>query len=512
MLGGSAAILAKGVLSAMSMTYWWKVASLLLVAGATVSTGGIIRGKGTMAVAARPQDSGKGLSVGQAINVPVIEVKAGKFEVDLRERGSLEVIQSEDLRNHVEGSTTIISILPEGTRVKKGDLVCELDSAVLRDTLTNQEIAIQGAEAAYQNAKLTRETAEIAVKEYEEGIYLQDRATVQGEIKLAESALQKAKDRLDRTGRAQRKLAETLSRNRAALSSSDIIAELDLDDRHDASELAVLRETVSLEKAQNRLALLENFTKGKTLKDLKSDVEKTLSSELAEKQRWQLEKNKETKLEKQIVACRIIAPIDGVVTLANNPNRLGGSPFIGEGATVRERQVLVHVIDFGSPLQVNAKIPEQQINRVRTGQKAQVTVDAFPGEVYTGVVSEVSPLPDPGSARSSVKVFTTRIKLDKISKSLRPGMTADIVVPIVERDDALIVLAQSVLHADGKDRVAVKQPDGGFEWREIVLGDRDGQRVEVKQGLKPGDLVALEFSVLVRDGMNRGKNVAPAKQ
>ena len=53
----------------------------------------------------------------------------------------------------VEGRTTIISIVPEGTKVKKGDLVCELDSALLRDQLTNQRIATQGAEASYQQCQ-----------------------------------------------------------------------------------------------------------------------------------------------------------------------------------------------------------------------------------------------------------------------------------------------------------------------------------------------------------------------
>ena len=102
----------------------------------------------------------------------------------------------------VEGQTLIISILPEGTKVKKGDLVCELDSAVLKDQLTNQKITTQAAEAAYQNARLAREVAQIAVKEYREGIYLQDRATTQGGIKLAESAIKGTRAELERTRRS----------------------------------------------------------------------------------------------------------------------------------------------------------------------------------------------------------------------------------------------------------------------------------------------------------------------
>ena len=107
------------------------------------------------------------------------------LRVVLIEPGTLQASRSRDVFCQVEGATTIISILAEGSRVKKGDLVCELDSASFRDQLANQKIATQGAEASYQNAKLTREVAEIAVKEYVEGIYIQDKATILGEIKLA---------------------------------------------------------------------------------------------------------------------------------------------------------------------------------------------------------------------------------------------------------------------------------------------------------------------------------------
>ena len=88
-------------------------------------------------------------------------------------------------------------IKPEGTPVKKGEIVCELDSASLKDQLINQKITTKSAEANYENAKLTREVAEIAVVEYEEGIFKQDLATVEGEIKLAESDLSRSEDRVD---------------------------------------------------------------------------------------------------------------------------------------------------------------------------------------------------------------------------------------------------------------------------------------------------------------------------
>ena len=83
---------------------------------------------------------------------------------------------------------------------------------------TNQKITVKSAEANFENAKLTREVAEIAVVEYEEGIFKQDQATIEGEIKLAESELARArdsiefaKDQLAKIKQASRGTAEDLS-------------------------------------------------------------------------------------------------------------------------------------------------------------------------------------------------------------------------------------------------------------------------------------------------------------
>ena len=60
----------------------------------------------------------------------------------------------------IKGQTTIIKLVPEGSIVKKGQIVCELDSAALKDQLVNQQITVKSAEANLENAKLARVNAE----------------------------------------------------------------------------------------------------------------------------------------------------------------------------------------------------------------------------------------------------------------------------------------------------------------------------------------------------------------
>jgi len=139
----------------------------------------------------------KGLFGPSKTDVITTVVHRGPLPITVVEKGSLESSKNEDAYCLVEGQTTIIMIKPEGTPVKKGELVCQLDSASLKDQLVNQQITTKCAEANHENAKLTREVAEIAVVEYVEGIFKQDFATVEGEIKLNESDLSRAEDRLD---------------------------------------------------------------------------------------------------------------------------------------------------------------------------------------------------------------------------------------------------------------------------------------------------------------------------
>ena len=84
--------------------------------------------------------------------------------------------------------------MPEGTVVKKGDFLVELDSSALDAQRTTQKIAVNAAKAAEVEAHNTYETAIIAKREYLEGTYLQDRQTIESEVFVAEENLNRAKE------------------------------------------------------------------------------------------------------------------------------------------------------------------------------------------------------------------------------------------------------------------------------------------------------------------------------
>lgn len=218
--------------------------------------------------------------------------------------------------NHVESRTTVTACpKADGARVARGDLVCELDPADLRDRLRTQEIVAMGAEAAYQNARLSREVAEIALTEYLEGVFKQELETISGEVALAMSDLKRAEDRVDWS---KRMFA------RGFLSEAQLVAD----------KLELQRATFAVEQAQTKKQVLTQYSKDVKIKDLKSQVEKARADELGKQAARDNELQKRSWLNVQIKACQVVAPEAGTVRYALE---------VEPGAVVHDGQLLFRI-------------------------------------------------------------------------------------------------------------------------------------------------------------------------
>ncbi len=426
------------------------------------------------------------LFAGPKSDVITALVRPGKLSVIVKERGTLESASNKDVVCEVEGGTTIIRILPEGSRVKEGEIVCVLDSASLSDLLTNQKITTQQAEASYKQALLVREVAEYAVKEYVEGIFKQDWETIKGEIALAQSDLERALDRL--------KWSSDMLKKGYVSKATNI-----------ADELSLQRSKFDLEQSQTQQDVLLKYTKAKQTKSLNSDVEKARADELSKQSSWELEKTKEAKLERQIKACVLKAPGDGIVVFFNEPGRMGQNTLqIEEGASVRERQKIFSLPDV-TRMRVNTKVHESMVDRVKPGLRALIRIEAAAGQELRGQVSSIAPMADANSMfASDVKVYTTFVAIegDTTKFNLKPGMNSQVEILITELDDVLSVPATAILEFKGKDYVFLKDGDG-FRREEVTIGISNDQHVEIKKGIKNGDLVALSPNTMLSDDERR---------
>jgi HlyD family secretion protein len=454
---------------------------MLLLGVAGLALGAVAYGVPGMG---RPFNS---LFAASATNIPLWEVKRANLPITISDKGSLESSDNKDAFCEVEGQAQIIKIMPEGTRVKAGELVVELDSSSLRDQLSTQKINTQQAESSHRQATLTREVAETAVIEYKEGTFKQDRDTAKGEIALAKSELTRAEDRLQWSDR----MVDVGYVSKA---------------QNTADRLSLEKAKFTLEQSMTKLDVLQKYTQKKTIKELEADVEKAKTDEKAKEATLDLEQGKERKLIRQISKCKILAPGDGLIVYANDPNRFGGNnqPQIEEGATVRERQKLFSLPDV-TKMRVNTKVHESMVDRISPGLRALVRVDAFPGDELKGRVASVAPLPDPNSFFSSdIKVYTTQIQIENGPPGIRPGMTAQVQILITELVDVLSIPVTGVLPFKGSNYAYVRLPNQrGFDRREITLGLTNDKLIEIKTGLKPGDLIVLNPSTLLSEDEKR---------
>ncbi|MGP0062793.1 MAG: sigma-70 family RNA polymerase sigma factor [Isosphaeraceae bacterium] len=154
-----------------------------------------------------------------------------------------------------------------------------------RQRLRAQQLAARKAKANYEIARLTRELAEIAIEEYDEFTFPRDLVVVEGEITLAESNLRRTKDRLDWARRMF---------DKGYVSQAQKASE----------EIAHKKAVFTLEQAQSKRKVLVDYTRGKTIKELESEVEKARSDELARKQDWEREQAKVAELEPKLLPDR----------------------------------------------------------------------------------------------------------------------------------------------------------------------------------------------------------------
>jgi HlyD family secretion protein len=507
--GGAAVLLMQGVLRTMWITQWMKVGAV--VAGSAVAVCGVglvgHYGQAEAQGQADGEDNRKPPSAGSLVET---EVKRGPVVFNVFERGNVESGLKADEFNNVKGQTTLIKILPEGSHVNKGDIVCELDSASLKDRLVNQKVVTNRAKVAFLNAKLSREGAETAVTEYEQGILKQDQAVLENAIEVASGTLRRAESRLKRTKQAREQVAAAV--NKEPKRAVDVVAELDLVDRLEASEKAIDESKATLELAKSKRDQYVKYTVEKTRKALKLDLDEKRAQEEVHESAWKQEQMKETDLEKQIARCVIKSPGDGVVIYANDPRRQGGPGQIEEGATVRERQKIFSVADVSKRMFVNVKVREPWIDKLTFQTKAKLEVHAFPDKVFAGTVVEIAPTPDrPNSVPSGVKVYTTKVRIDEKFNGLRPGMSVDAELFVDRRDDVLSVPVEALVTFDNTDHVAVKRADGTIELRAVTLGLANESIVEVKEGIREGEHVVSNPRSLMSNEEKRRKLNNPAK-
>lgn len=191
------------------------------------------------------------------------------------------------------------------------------------------------------------------------------------------------------------------------------------------------------------------------------------------------------------------APIDGIVIFNAPGAALGGGTKATEGSAVSPQAAPFTVVDL-SALRFTAEVDEADIDRVKVDMKAMVSLDAFPGEEFSSVVTRINPAAQPTATGGTV--FAVELDLGGVAKDILLGMKGDADVEVSSRGSALTVPVEALFSEGGTDFV-YSVVAGKLKKTEITVGATTDTDVEVLSGLQAGDTVALSGSTQYVDGM-----------
>lgn len=188
--------------------------------------------------------------------------------------------------------------------------------------------------------------------------------------------------------------------------------------------------------------------------------------------------------ERELLDATIRTPFDGYVQ-----KRMA---TVGQFVRVQTPVMAIVRVD---PLKLVAEVSERMMSWVKGGQPVQLSVEAYPDEMIEGTISRVSP-----AVNEQTRAFPVEAQVPNPDGRLKPGTFARGRLESDRVDPVLTVPASAIQNRYGVNRLFVAQGDR-LALREVKLGDRLGDRVEVESGVSAGEQVATSGVDLLTDGM-----------
>jgi len=359
-------------------------------------------------------------------------VQKGNFKIEVNTSGELKAKKSEDikgptsLRAHGIWQIKITDIVSEGTYVKIGDYVAQLDKS---------EVGTKMIAAVTEVEKIT--------SEYEQA-------------------------RLD-TAIDMSKLKDELLNLKYTIEEKKLVF-----DQSTYEAPAVQRQAeIDLEKAERNY---EQKRKNIILKR-EQNAAKIHQVKLSLKQ----QQSKLTRLEELVVELKILAPKDGMVVY----KRTWNGTKITSGSQISVWDPTVATLPDLSKMVTKTYVNEIDISNLKKGLKVGLTIDAFPDKNFTGNVVDVANVGEQ-LPNSDSKVFEVTIEINEKDTLLRPAMTTNNSILIEELKDVLFIPQESVFVNDSTSYV-VLNTGLGLKRQQISLGKTNANFVVVASGLSEGE-------------------------
>lgn len=433
-----------------------------------------------------------------AITGKFFTVNPMDLDITVRKDGELQAVNNLDVLCKVEGRSTMVYLVKEGENVKKGDLLVEIDSSTLRQTLETATLEVKQADADLRNSKemlaiqenqnaadleaaqVELDLARLALQQYKDGTYPQELADAETLVKMTEITVRNKEEDLEQT---------------KALFSKGFVTAADVKQ----AELSVTTVHNDLRKGQTALMVL---TKYKNLTDLATNqsavsqadqklarVKRTNASMLTKSQAdvdtkeiaLQTKSKNLRKLGEQLEFCKITAPGDGMVVYSRDDDDFR----MVEGAQVRERQRLIRLPDT-SQMKAVVKINESQVPRVSVGQRALVKIVGVPDPVGA-TVTRISPMAD-GSSRwwnPDLREYPVELVIDRTAPDMKPGLTLTSEI-FVEQLRGVTAVPLASIYSQGRESYVFARRAADVEPVKVKIGGASETHAHLAEGLTAG--------------------------
>ena len=436
-------------------------------------------------------------------------VRRGTLTVSITENGALMAKNSEKISSQAERGGKISFLIEEGKTVAQDEVLCRMDTTDLEQSQQQTELSIvqttadlntarteleiQHSEsaAAIEKAKIALDKARKELEKYRDGDAPKERQKLEVSIKEAETAFTKSKKKFEDSKR----LLEQEYINKSQVDQDEI------DFERAEIELASARRDLEIfDKYSLPMTMTEKDTAVNDATRELSNAEKRAQSTLRQKE-VAVERAQQTltshqkqldEIKKEIGHFTIKAPCPGIV-LYGDPTQPWYRTDIKLGAQVWGGFTLFTIPDL-RVMQVQLQVHEADINAVKEGQPATVTMETYPGVVLKGTVTKIAQVAGDGrgSEMGEVKRFTVHITLDAESeRQFKPGISAKASIFVTERKDALFVPIQCVFLEEGVHYCWVHREGGSVEKVKVTPDISNDTFTQVTAGLSEGDRVLL---------------------
>jgi multidrug efflux pump subunit AcrA (membrane-fusion protein) len=186
---------------------------------------------------------------------------------------------------------------------------------------------------------------------------------------------------------------------------------------------------------------------------------------------------------RQLRDTEIRAPFDGYVE----------KRLVNSGELVKSQMPVMAIVRL-DPLKVIAEIPEKMAPWIHTGQPAELHVDAYRDRTFTGKLTRISP-----TVNAATRAFPFEALVPNADSVLKPGTFARVHIESGKVDDVVTLPYAALQYRYGVNRVFVVA-DGKLTMRELKVGERLGDRIEIVSGVKEGERVAATDVETLTDG------------